>query len=216
MTTPLEAAALEKVAERYRARGYAVEIHPSLGTLPAFLEGHQPDLIARGPRESVVVELKVGTQTSVADRLRDLAERVSREKGWRLSLVFVDPKTADLSEREAPSLGLVEGRLRNANQLAREGQIEAAFLLLWSALEGLLRARGQQAGLPLENLPPSALIRELYSAGELSREHFDLLLRLLPARNELVHGFGSTNGVDFDSLRAVTEMLLAEATTQSA
>jgi hypothetical protein len=80
--------------------------------------------------------------------------------------------------------------VRNAQALMGARQDEAAFLLLWSALEGALRLAGERAQLPLASLPPSTLIRELYSAGEISREQFDALLGLLPIRNQLVHGFG--------------------------
>lgn len=204
---------LDQVAERYRARGYTVQIRPTGESLPAFLGGHQPDLIARGPNESVIVEVKRGTRTAVGDRLRDLAERTKREQGWKLSLVFVDPDTSEIHEEESPPLTLVAERVRGATVLNNEGRKEAAFLLLWSALEGLLRILGARANLPLSSLPPSALIRELYSAGELGRDQYELLLQLLPERNRIVHGFGALDGVDVDSLRHLVEGLLAEAST---
>jgi uncharacterized protein YutE (UPF0331/DUF86 family) len=62
----------------------------------------------------------------------------------------------------------------------------------------------------LENLPPSALIRELYSAGELSMDQLENLLRLLPIRNRLVHGFGSEEPIDVERLRLIVRELLEE------
>ncbi len=215
MTTPVETRALDAVAERYRARGYEVDVRPQRSTLPAFLEGYQPDLIARSATDSVILELKVGTRTAVADRLRPLAERVSHQAGWRLAVVFVDPATAEISEGIPVPLAVANDRVEKASALTAQGQTEAAFLLLWSALEALLRSLAERANLPLSNLPPSALIRELYSSGEISREQFDLLLRLLPTRNALVHGFGSANGLDIEPLQQLAQTLIEEIATGS-
>lgn len=213
-TQPLGSQVIAKVAEDYRRRGYEVEVAPSGPSLPEFLGGFQPDLIARSPDESVVVEVKVGTRTSVAERLRDVAERVSRQPGWRFALVFVGPDQLDqLSDAQPESLSRLQERVQNADALIRSGQSEAAFLLLWSALEGILRLLGHRARLPLETLPPSTLIRELYSAGEISMKQFDSLMRLLPVRNRLVHGFGGQEGVDAEQLRELAQELLVDAGT---
>jgi hypothetical protein len=186
---------------------------PSGSDLPEFLAGYQPDIIARGPNESVVVEVKVGTQTSVAERFREIAERVNRQPGWRFSLAYISPSAPDqLTEGEPAPLPDLQKRARDADSLLQAGQPEAAFLLFWSSLEGTLRVLGRRAQLPLENLPSSALIRELYSTGEISRDHFDTLMRLLPIRNRLVHGLvGSTENVNVEPLRGLVNTLLEDA-----
>ena len=208
---PLESQVIAKVAEDYRRRGCEVEVGPSGPSLPEFLEGFHPDLLARSAGDSVVVKVKVGTRTSV-ERLRDVVERVNRQPGWRFSLIFVSPDQPDqVYEGQPAPLPLSQERVRNAAALLQSGQREAAFLLLWSALEGILRLLGDRAGLPLASLPSSALIRELYSAGEISRGQFDLLLRLLPIQHRLVHGLEPQEGVEIEQLRPVVEALLAEA-----
>jgi REase_AHJR-like len=208
----LESQVMAKVAEDYRRRGYDVEVVPRGPGLPEFLGGFQPDLIARSPAESVVVEVKVGTRTSVAERFREVAERVNRQPGWRFSLVFVSPDQPDqISEAQPAPLSLLQKRVQNADTLLQEGQSEAAFLLLFSAIEGILRFLGQRARLPLESLPPSTLIRELYSAGEINRDQFESLMRFLPIRNQLVHGFESQESLDVVQLRQLVQALLAEA-----
>lgn len=206
-----EADVVAKVADDYRERGYDVIVEPAGPHVPDFLLGYRPDLIARSANDSVVVEVKVGTQTSVADRFREIAERVNRQPGWRFSLVFVNPDQPDQISAEAlPTLPQLQDRVRNAEMLVQTGQIEAAFLLSWSALEGIMRLLGQRAHLPVENLPPSTLFRELYSAGEISRNQFEQLLRLLPLRNQLVHGFGRTAAVEVGQLQELVRLLLTE------
>jgi len=210
---PVGSHAAAKVAEEYRRRGYQVVIAPTGPELPAFLAGYQPDLIARSPSETVVVEVKVGTRTSVADRFREIAERINRQPGWRFSVVYVSPSDPDqLTEAEPAPLPDLIRRAGEADSLFQAGQPDAAFLLYWSALEGTLRLLGRRFQLPLENLPSSALIRELYSSGEISRNDFDTLMQLLPLRNRLVHGqLGRTENANVEPLRGLVNTLLENA-----
>jgi len=211
MIPPVEAQVFSRVADDYRRRGYEVEVEPSADAVPEFLRGLHPGLIARRPGDSVVVEVKVGTKTSVAERFREIAERVNKEPGWRFSLVFASPDEPNqITEAEPAPRRLLEQRTQNAEDLLSTGQNEAAFLLLWSALEGILRHLGERAQLPLANLPPSALMRELYSAGEISREQFEMLVGLFPLRNQLVHGFGSRADLEAEQLLILVKSLLAE------
>jgi hypothetical protein len=210
---PIESQAIAKVAEDYRRRGYDVVITPRGPDLPEFLAGYQPGIIARSPTESVVIEVKVGTRTSVAERFQEIAEQINRQPGWRFSLVYVSPSAPDqLMEADPAPLPQLQERAREADSLLQANQPEAAFLLYWSTLEGSLRLLGRRAQLPLENLPSSALIRELYSSGELSREDFETLMGLLPVRNTLVHGLvGRTERANVEPLRSLVNTLLENA-----
>ena len=207
--------AITRVAEDYRRRGYSVTERPGDTELPRFLSGYRPDLVATREGESVVIEVKVGTRTSATDRLQEVASRVNREPGWRFTLIYVNPAAPDqITEAEPASLSELERRARDAESILRAGQPEAAFLLLWSTAEGALRLLGRGVDLPVENLPPSALIRELYSAGEISRSQFDTLMRLLPVRNTLTHGFASVTGsVTIEPLRDLVQALFEEVRT---
>jgi len=118
----------------------------------------------------------------------------------------------DLMAAEPLPLAELQGLAQDGDRLLREGERKAAFLLLWSALEGSLRLLGRRAQLPLENLPSSALIRELYSAGEISRDQFETLMRLLPVRNHLAHGpHRRPDEITVEPLQGLVRALLEEA-----
>ena len=62
----MELATLDQVAQQYRDEGYEVVLEPRGDALPPFLDGFQPDLIARRGHEGVVAE--------VASKRGDLAD----------------------------------------------------------------------------------------------------------------------------------------------
>ena len=86
-----------QIADEDRSRGYKVVIEPTGATLPQFLADFHPDIIAYGPQDSVVVEVKVGTETAVSERYRELAERIRQQPGWRFSLVVVDSRSDEMA-----------------------------------------------------------------------------------------------------------------------
>lgn len=186
-----EAQKLQEVAAEYKAQGYKVVVEPSPAKLPEFLEGFRPDLIARGPNESVVVEVKMGTQTAASERFRELVQAVQDQPGWRFSLVIIDPRADEVASATQPLLDLKEirERLERADTLLKTGLPEAAFLLTWVSVEALLRQTAIREGLPLERVPSSALVKELFSLGILSQVELDIAQDALPIRNALVHGF---------------------------
>jgi hypothetical protein len=184
---------LQEIAAEYEAHGYEVLIEPSPEQLPQFLGAFRPDLVARKPNESVVVEVKVGTQTAASERFRELAETIQRQPGWRFSLVVIDPRsdevappTQQLLDRQA-----IVDRLGRAQELLKTGATDAAFLLMWVSVEALLRHIAVREGLPLERVPSSSLLKELFSLGILSRSELDVAQRAFAVRNTLVHGFAT-------------------------
>src|SRR5919108_1290944 len=204
---------LQEIAADYRAQGYDVRIEPGPEDVPAFLTGVRPDLIARGPHDSVVVEVKVGTTTAASERFRELAEKIRQQPGWRFSLVVIDPRSDEVAPSAEPLLNrdAIANRLKTANELRRAGSKDAAFLLLWVSIEALLRQITAREGLPLERMPSSALLKELFSLGLLSRDDFDVAQRAFAVRSALVHGFEAT-GLDqmTEAVARLAQHLLAE------
>ncbi len=204
---------LYKITKEFKSRGYKVLTEPSPDELPQFLKDFYPDVVAYGPQDSVAVKVKIGTKTSVSDRYRELIETIKQHPGWRFLLATVDlesnevaPLTDQLLDREA-----ISARLKQAEDLFKRGLKDAAFLLLWSSVEALLRNLATQESLPLELTPSSALFREMYSMGLLSRNGLDTTLRALSVRNSLIHGF-ETPGLDdaFVELSALVPEIVAE------
>jgi uncharacterized protein YutE (UPF0331/DUF86 family) len=185
---------LQEIAAEYEAGGYEVLVEPRPEQLPEFLAGFRPDLVARGPNESVVVEVKVGTRTAASERFRELAETIQRQPGWRFSLVVIDPRSDEVAPPTQQLLARQEivDRLGRANELLKTGATDAAFLLMWVAVEALLRHIATREGLPLERVPSSSLMKELFSLGILSRSELEVAQRAFSVRNALVHGFTTT------------------------
>src|SRR3989304_8542494 len=97
-------------------------MEPNGDNLPGFLRGFPPDLIARRPGDNVVVEVKIGTRTSVADRLRDVTERVHQRPGWRFSLVFANPdQPGEITDATPAPLAILEQRVQDAGRLLASG-----------------------------------------------------------------------------------------------
>jgi uncharacterized protein YutE (UPF0331/DUF86 family) len=204
---------LQEIACEYEARGYEVVVEPGPEKLPEFLAGFHPDLVARGPNESVVIEVKVGTKTAASERFRELAEIIQHQPGWRFSLVIIDPRSDEVAPPTQQLLDRQEiaDRLGRANELLRTGATDAAFLLMWVAVEALLRHIATREGLPLERVPSSSLMKELFSLGILSRSELDVAQRAFSVRNALVHGF-ETTGLDEAAreLAQLAQQLLSE------
>ena len=204
---------LQEITAEYTARGYEVIVEPGPDKLPEFLAGFRPDLVARGPNESVVIEVKVGIKTAASERFRELAETIQRQPGWRFSLVVIDPGSDEVAPLTQQLLDRkrIADRLTSADELLKAGATDAAFLMMWTAVEALLRHIATREGLPLERVPSSALMKEMFSLGILSRHDLDIAQRAFSVRNSLVHGFETTRlGETAGELAQLARQLLSE------
>ncbi len=138
-TTERERRLLASVASDYERRGYQVKVQPGAGDMPEFLAGFEPDLIATGTGESVVVEVKARRELENEQTLAAIEAALQNRPGWRFELII------DGSERDlGPLLGAPQiwTSLEEANELQQGGRFKASFLLLWAATEGILRLFG--------------------------------------------------------------------------
>jgi len=208
---------VSRIADEYRSRGYSVVIEPAGADLPEFLAGFRPDLLARGASDNVVLVVKIGTEFAHGERLRPIAERVEKEPGWRLSAVIVrNGEPPELEAEFAEPLGIdeIRDRIDRARSLAGRSENDAAFLLLCTSLEALLRRITDRAHFPLRSIPTSTLIGELQTAGEIDQSQYDRSMRALSLRNPLLHGLSSTIGAtDVRELAGLTNELLGDLST---
>jgi hypothetical protein len=107
-----EREAVERVAQEYREKGYEVITNPAASELPDFVREFPPDIIARSPKECVVIEVKNWVSAIERERLRAIARKVESRPGWRF--VVVSPGGGDRSPgpslQEAPNKGLINYR----------------------------------------------------------------------------------------------------------
>src|SRR5260370_15654098 len=74
-------------AEEYKERGYAVTVSPPPKRLPEFLSKFTPDIVAEGPNESVVIEVKSASKVRGVNYWKELSSVVRQHPGWRFELV---------------------------------------------------------------------------------------------------------------------------------
>jgi hypothetical protein len=185
---------IESLATEYRASGYEVTVRPSGDDLPSFLKEFRPDIIATSPKGNVVVEVKSYPQFD-AEEARELAEVVEQHPGWRFDVMLVNPPVApDVPAQEhLADDEQVTRMLENAETLSKEGHVEAAGLIAYSALETILRRLAQSEAPQIERQSSARVLKELYSLGKIHPDTFEKLLPLMEFRNAVAHGFKPRN-----------------------
>lgn len=186
---------IHELTRSYEEQGFVVKPEPGARDLPFDLGGYVPDLLVEKDDQHLLVEVKPAGVPLSADRLQTLAATVRQHAGWRFLLVTADDVVAGLlpaSVGELVSWQVVAERARRAEHLLNLGETDAAFLMLWSALEALLRHHAAQVSLPIERLPTAALLDYLYSQGELPFAQFEQAQAALQVRNRLAHGYEAT------------------------
>lgn len=211
--TTRERSRLRDLARQYRALGYDVLVQPTGQHLPSFLHGVRPDMIARAPDDNVVIEVKTRRTLTDDRNLEEIARKLEKKPGWRFEMVLTNPRTDDARFLEFESLSYqeLERRINSADILARDRDYQAAVLLLWTAIESVLRRAAVKEGVSTSGLStPARLIKELRSLGELSSRDYKKLTRALEARNQVVHGFRvrKLRARDYQELRRLATKLL--------
>lgn len=189
------------IAEEYRQKGYEILMNPRSDQLPKEIGSYVPDFIASKGGEHVVVEVKRRKELSSKPELRIVADRIREIRGWRLDLALLAddlpvPDFKPLAPEE------IKQRLSAAQRLANEtGDIEGAFLLIWTALESSLRTQLEEEG--KRSFSPRQLVKFSYSIGLLSEEELKFLEEAADLRDEIVHGMKpSTHSTDAILARA--------------
>jgi hypothetical protein len=182
---------VNQIASQLRDEGYWVAVRPGAEEIPSFLTGFSPDLIARNDHESVVVMVREREALSVDTSLFALAKLLENQQEWRLDVLFPGQPSSwpdPVTDAPEPSIGEMDGMVRSARRLAVSGDLDAACLLGWAAIEASLRALAQQNALRLERNVPIVVLKTLYSQGILSRQEYEALHAAMRVRNTVSHG----------------------------
>ena len=175
------------IADEYKKRGYKVRVSPPPKELPRFLSRFQPDILAEGPDEMVLIEVKSPNRSRRTNYWKELSRAVREHPGWRLELILNDP--SNLKSPGDISKGLIKQRLQEGRRLAEDGMLAASLLLTWSAAEAAMRLASSEHEVELPDLRPATVISRLYTDGVLERKEYDFLLDCMRIRNTVAHGF---------------------------
>jgi hypothetical protein len=202
MSTSIHAAEqrkLRSIARQYQRNGYRVTIPRQGESLPTFLEGFTPDLIAESEKDHVVIEIKSSDAVRGSNDLMKVAERVSRQPGWRFELVTISP-IERVSVPTPKRMDFIEERAHRASKI---GLTDLAYAYAYMALEQILSDLALQHGLNAGRLSITQSSRDLVSRGIISREALDALEQARIDRNRLMHA-----DIEFRPSAADVEKLL--------
>lgn len=183
---------VSKIAEKYRQEGYTVLVDPEPEDIPFDLGTYRPNLIVKkNETEGYIIEFNGSARQTSIDRLKEIAEIVSENTGWRFLLITEEDALLKDNAKKVNLLSWEQifSRIRQSERLISLGENEGAFLSLWGILEALLRRRAEEVTIPIERFPTVSLIKHMYSQGELSIEEYDRAMLLLSVRNRFIHGF---------------------------
>ncbi len=209
--------AVERIADEYRAEGYQVTVRPNDAQVPSFAVGFHLDLLATKSDERVLVQVKKHREDLQKDpQSMHVADVVNAQPGWRLDLVVLngDSATEKLArELPEPSVDAILRNLDHAEDSARTGDHDSAFIIAWAALEAAMRRAARSAGIQLQNISPLFLLSTLYSNGLLERSEFDQLSGYLRFRDAIVHGLEAPklDAIVPQYVASTARKLLAEA-----
>src|SRR5687768_2728914 len=103
-----ERAVLRLVKERYESDGYEVFLHPSPTLLPPAIRDYQPDAVAVGPEDTVVIEVKSGSLRRRRGQLRQVAAELAKMPKWRFVILSAEASDGRIADFEPPTLNAVE------------------------------------------------------------------------------------------------------------
>lgn len=192
MADAAEKRKLRSIARRYERDGYRVTVPERGGDLPAFLQGFTPDLIAESEGDRVVIEIKRSDAVPGSNELRDLAERVSGEPGWRFELVTLPP----VERVVVPTADRMETIDSRARRAMSAGLNDVAYAYVWTVVEELLNGLALQHGLRAARVPFGQVVRELVFCGVIPREALDAVEQARAVRTRLVYAEQETSPSD--------------------
>lgn len=188
--------------ESYREQGYRVLRECYLPDLDGRMPRFRADIVALKDDEVVVVEVKSKEQAKADIHLDSLAKTIERIPGARLDVIWlgsVDP---------VPGF---DTALRHAGdaRILREHHPDAAVLIGWAALEGVLAIRLEIEAISVTDSPNAKqMLADLYGNSLISWSRYVRLNGVARARNAIAHGGSQpVSDDDFSLLVASAEYI---------
>lgn len=183
--TELATASINAAVASLRGSGYRVFSGAAAARVaPDWLKKFKPDFLAQRNDEFVVLQVKSRTAAPVSagpGQLAQLASEIDKHPGWALELLWLGE-----DDRQA-SVVDVDDLIARAERVLQV-DVEAALLLLWSALETSLQLLAFRVG--VRATQPKPLLSELYSLGWVSERHFAEIEEAQELRNTVAHRVG--------------------------
>ncbi len=204
-----------QVAREYEKKGYKVIVEPRGKDVPSFIKNYQPDIIASNKKETVVVEVTRRPNRVAMERLKNVADQINQQKGWRFELVVTAKEESDTTIKvvtEFADSNSTDKILKNIDSLITLKQYQAAFILSWASLESVSRQILLSDNKNLQHQNPLTVIKTLFSFGYISAKELSLLENLFEIRNKVVHGYQASN-LNKDSIDKLIQLVksLAQA-----
>lgn len=198
-----ERAVLDTMVPELEADGFRVVIHPKRETLPTFLQGFQPDMVAYKDNKNLAIEIIARAAAAPTSKLkeRNLRQLFAGHPDWELRVIFAPPNNSDVSI-PVVSKQTISEHLDHLDSSIDSMGLTAALLTGWAVFEAAARAI-----LPsslTRPQPPARLIETLASEGYVTPDDADILRRLSRTRNEVAHG-----RLDLTPFRGDVELLIA-------
>jgi hypothetical protein len=196
------------IARRYKRKGYRVTIPREGTSVPLFLAGFTPDLIAESEDDRVVIQVKRRAALRASNEITGLAECISREPGWRFERVTVRSEEPP----SPPSRDRIEAIGREVQQVLALGLTDLAYLSAWSLLEVLLNDLALVNGLRSNKTSVVGLARDLVFRGIISSDTFDTIQQAYNLRNRVAHSANEQqpSAVQIDEILKLGRELRAE------
>jgi hypothetical protein len=177
---------VQALAAEYERDGYVVKVQPRGGELPDFLQEFCPDILAIGPNDRVVVEIRNPGKLRRKQYWRD-EEQAAIAGGWKFRTVQNgQSKSLTLDSLDEAE---IRSRVLKSRALMSQHEAQAAWLLLSSATEAALRSLAAGEDVVVYNETPSAVASALYSDGLIDRSDYNALVAFFDQRDMLVHGY---------------------------
>ncbi len=197
---------IERVADQYRKDGYRAQVRPATADLPDFLGGFRPDVPAEREGERVVVAIRTRRELAEDPRTIFANDAVYGRPGWRMDVLVSGEGTPPFeppADAEEPTAADLDAMLRSARRLLAMGEVDAAYLIGWGAVEAAVRTVARTNGVAVPRTSSAVdVLKTAYGNGLLSPDEYARLRDAAAVRNAIAHGLRSVDATEPELARS--------------